>query len=98
MGTLLESRATLRNILRDYRDKGAQCLAALRNELAGTARALEEILDSLSQSDGDHQTRLRAAVQRLRDAADTPDAAAARPLLFQAAAAIPPTPEATPPH
>ena len=88
MDTLLESRATLRNILRDYRDKGAQYLATLRNELAGTARALEEILDSLSQSDGDHETRLRGAVQRLRDAADAPDAAAIRDVLFQSVEAI----------
>jgi GGDEF domain-containing protein len=85
---LLESRATLRNILRDYRDKGAQYLSALRDELAGTARALEEILDSLSQADGDHETRLRGAVKQLREAADTPDGGAFRNILFHAAESI----------
>src|ERR1051325_49807 len=48
---LVESRSTFRNLLRAYREKANKYLAGLRNELAGTARALEEILDSLSQSD-----------------------------------------------
>ena len=48
-------RATLRSLLRDFRDKGIQYLSGLRDELAGTARALEEILDALNQSDGDHK-------------------------------------------
>ena len=82
---VLESRATLRNLLRDYRDKGAQYLHGLRDELSGTARALEEILDSLSQSDGDHETRLRATVQNLRDIAGLPEAGAIGQFLRNAA-------------
>ena len=85
---LLESRSTLRNILRDYRDKGAQYLTTLRDELAGTARALEEILDSLSQSDGDHEARLRATVQQLRQVAGGPESAKLGDTLRGAATSI----------
>ncbi len=66
---LLESRATLRGILRDYRDQAGGYLSGLRDELAGTARALEEILESLGQSDGDHEAQLRGALTRLREVA-----------------------------
>ena len=75
---LLDSRSALRALLRDYRDKAAQYLSTLRDELSGTARALEEILDSLSQADGDHETRVRAAVGRLRELARTPGAGEVR--------------------
>lgn len=66
---LEDSRATLRALLRDYRDRCASYVANLRDELAGSARALEEILDSLNQSDGDHEGRLRGAIGKLRQAA-----------------------------
>jgi len=85
---LLESRATLRNLLRDYRDKGSQYLANLRDELTGTARALEEILDSLSQSDGEHESRLRTTVRNLREIADSPDAKGLSAVLINAASTI----------
>ncbi len=85
---VLESRASLRNLLRDYRDKGAQYLHGLRDELSGTARALEEILDSLSESDGDHESRLRATVQKLRDTAGSPEAGAIGQLLRNSATDI----------
>jgi GGDEF domain-containing protein len=86
--TLLASRATLRGLLRDYRDKSAGYLTGLRDELAGTARALEEILDALSQSDGDHETTIRGALAKLREAADLPEAGPVSPLIRMAAHGI----------
>jgi len=69
---LQDSRSTLRGLLRDYRQKALEYLSGLRDELAGTARALEEILDALSQADGDHDSQLRGALSRLRDVAADP--------------------------
>ncbi len=63
---LVESRATLRGLLRDYHDKAAAYLGQLRDELAGTARALEEITASMGQTDEDHETRMRDALLKLR--------------------------------
>jgi GGDEF domain-containing protein len=69
--TLLESRSTLRALLRDYRDKAAKYVSDLREELAGTARALEEILESLSQADGDHEANVRRSLASLRQIANS---------------------------
>jgi len=85
---LEESRSTLRGLLRDYRDKAARFLAGLREDLASTARTLEEILDSLAQNEGDHETRLRTAVRQVRDLAEGPAGAAIRAALLPAADVI----------
>jgi GGDEF domain-containing protein len=82
---LAESRATLRGLLREYRDKAAHYLGALREELAGTARALQEILNSLAQSDSDHEVRLRTALSRLRAVSNSPDGSAVRAAIQSAA-------------
>jgi GGDEF domain-containing protein len=86
--TVLETRASLRNLLRDYRDKGAKYLSNLRDELSGTARALEEILESLGQSGGEHEARLRGTVKGLRDLAIAPDSGAMGQAVRHAAASI----------
>jgi GGDEF domain-containing protein len=85
---LAESRATLRGLLRDYRDKAAQYLATLRDELTGTARALQEMLNALAQTDGDHEVRLRTALGRLREISKSPDGSALRTVLLAAADSI----------
>jgi len=62
--------------------------AWLRDELAGTARTLQEILESLSQADGDHETNLRAALGKLRQIAATPGSAALGTVISTAADSI----------
>jgi len=69
---LHDSRATLRGLLRDYRDKAAGCLSGMREELAATTRTLEEILDSLGQVDGDHEANVRKALGKLREISAAP--------------------------
>lgn len=83
-----ESRSTLRALLRSYREKAAQFLAKLREDLASTARTLEEILDSLAQGDGDHEARLRGALRQLRELADGPPNASLRAAILPATEAI----------
>ena len=85
---LTESRATLRGLLRDYRDKAAKFINDLREELSSGARALEEILKSLTQSDGDHEIRLRASLQRLREIFNSPEGAGIRVAALAAADSI----------
>lgn len=81
---LIESRATFRGLLRDYRDKAARYLGGLRDELAASAAALQQILEGLSQTEGDHVARMRAALAVLRQAAETPEGAPLRPILQSA--------------
>jgi GGDEF domain-containing protein len=85
---LAGSRATLRGLLRDYRDKAAQYLSTLREELAGTARALQEILDSLAQTESDHEVQLRTELGRLREISNSPEGSAVRAALLAAAESI----------
>ena len=85
---LAESRATLRALLRDYRDKAAKYLGTLREELASSARALQEILDSLAQTDSDHEVQLRTELGRLREISKSLDGSAARAAILAAADSI----------
>ncbi len=63
-----ESRATLRGLLRDYRDKIGGYLGQMREELSGSAQALQQILESLGQTDGDHERSLQIALSKIRAA------------------------------
>jgi GGDEF domain-containing protein len=85
---LIDSRATFRSLLRDYHDKAARYVQQLRDELAGMSRALQETLESLAQSDGNHATRLRKTVLGLRDTSESDDAGALRAKMRAAADSI----------
>lgn len=76
-----ESRATLRGLLRDYHDKACRHVAQLREELERTASGLERLIDSMSQNDGDHESRLREAQKSLRSLAQDPAGVAIAHLL-----------------
>jgi len=82
------SRGTFRGLLRDYRDKAAKFIGDLREELTGGARALEEILRSLSQSDGDHEVRLRTSIERLREISNSPAGAEVREAVLETSDSI----------
>jgi GGDEF domain-containing protein len=86
--TLREASSTLRALLRDYRAKAAGYLNDIREQLASTARALEAVMESLAQTDGDSDTRMRAALNGLREVAQHPAAAPIRDLLLAAANAV----------
>jgi GGDEF domain-containing protein len=70
---LEESRSTLRALLRDYRDRAAQYLDGLRNQMSSTAQALREMVEGLSQIDTDHSEKLRSALAQLREVANSPE-------------------------
>ena len=68
------TRSLLRNELRDYRDRAAAFLAALRKELSDKADALQAMVESMASADGDHEQDLHAAIARLRTVAASPAA------------------------
>jgi hypothetical protein len=70
---LEESRSTVRALLRDYRDRAAQYLDGLRNQMSSTAQALREMVEGLSQIDTDHSEKLRSALAQLREVANSPE-------------------------
>ncbi len=82
------SRATLRALLRDYRDKAGAYLSRLREELAGSAKALQELVHSLCSSTGDHEKRVTEALIRLRAIGASPEAAAVGPMLLDGLDAV----------
>ena len=81
---LAESRAKLRGLLRDYRERAAQYLGGLRDQLSSTAEALTEMVEGLAQTDTDHSAKLRNAMTRLREVIQSPAGGVLRPALLTA--------------
>jgi GGDEF domain-containing protein len=63
---LAESRATVRGLMREHRDRTSKYLNELQKELTDAVSALEQTLEALGQSDGDHGIQLRSAIAQLR--------------------------------
>ena len=84
---LNDSRATVRALLREYRDYTSRYLNGLRQELSDAVIALESTLGALAQCDGDHGIQLRDAVARLR-AIPVDAGIAVREIVFAAASAV----------
>jgi GGDEF domain-containing protein len=72
---LAETCGSLRGLLRDYRDKARNYIDQLREKLSSTAQGLERLVDSMSQYDGDHESRLREALKSVRELSCDPAAA-----------------------
>ena len=70
---LIESRATLRGLLREYRENASKFRSDLRDELAANARSGEEVMVALAQADGDQAPCLRADLAKLRESAHMPE-------------------------
>jgi GGDEF domain-containing protein len=85
---LVNSRTLLRNELRDYRDRAAEALKALRLELSGKADALQSIVEAMVSADGDHENRLQAALAALKRLAASPHVSAVQGPLASIASQI----------
>ena len=70
-----EARGFLRALLRDYHDKAGEYLARLREELAGSAAALQDIVRSMCQADGSQEERVIQAIGSLKSLSVRPEAA-----------------------
>lgn len=83
-----QSGATFRGLLRDYRDQAAHFVQQMREELASTAGSLQETLDALAQSAGDHEIQVKKSVVVLRDATEGTDIGVLRTTVRKAADGI----------
>lgn len=85
---LEDSRTVLRGLLRDYRDRSADYMCSLRDQLNSTAEALSVMVESLSQSDTEHTAKLHGALVSLREVAKTSKNAVLRSAIGGAADTI----------
>jgi hypothetical protein len=67
-GSALPSlRSSVRNVLRDYKEKAEQYLADLRGKLEEHASALQSVLSALTADSEDQEKKLRREMKRLGD-------------------------------
>jgi diguanylate cyclase (GGDEF)-like protein len=85
---LVECQSRLRNLMRDYRDKAAEYLGALHEDLAAKAASLQQIFDAMAMGDGEHELRMNGCIRRLRETAAGQAAAAVRTELAEVAGAL----------
>ncbi|MBZ5585667.1 MAG: GGDEF domain-containing protein [Acidobacteriia bacterium] len=86
--SLAESRSSFRALLREYRNKASAFISGLREDLSESARALEEIMSTLAESEGDHEGQIRGALARLREISGSPGCAPVRGALLSVAETI----------
>jgi GGDEF domain-containing protein len=85
---LRQAQGTLRALLREYREKGKEFIGNLRKELANTAAALQQIMETMAQSDGEHDLRMGASVKRLKEVSFSDRCGSAGPVLQEIAHAV----------
>jgi ElaB/YqjD/DUF883 family membrane-anchored ribosome-binding protein len=67
--TLPSLRSTVRNVLRDYKERAEQYLADLRNRLEEHANALQSVLGALTADSEDQEKKLHREMERLGEVA-----------------------------
>jgi diguanylate cyclase (GGDEF)-like protein len=80
-----DHRASLRNELRDYRDRAAKHMQDLHEELSAKADSLHQLFEAMTAGDGDHEERMTRTLSRLRELADDPRSGPLRASLLTAA-------------
>ena len=72
-GSLLPSlRSSVRNVLRDYKEKAEKYLADLRRNLEEHANVLQTLLGSMTADSGDQEKKLRVEMKRLGELTAVP--------------------------
>jgi GGDEF domain-containing protein len=85
---LADAGSAFRHHLREYRDRAAEYLEALRRELAAKASSLEQICESLTEGNDDHEAQIGKGLDLVRATAMRREAAPVRAALLEAVMGI----------
>ena len=88
MRELPEFKPKLQQWLAGYREYLTEYVKDLEDQQVAAARAFEELAAAQVQADDDHDGRVRATVEKLREIARTPEARSIRNLLRNAAESV----------